>query len=402
MKKKTYKIKLINMLINFLFLIVITEEIKAERIINTSAKQALLIDFNTDRILLNNNADVSMAPASMSKLMTVYLAFEALAQRRVKLNTNFVVSEKAWRRKDKNGNSLPPSGSSMFLEPNTRVEFEDLLRGIIVQSGNDACIVIAEGLSGSESSFVKEMNKKSEALGLTNSKFMNSTGWPVNNHYMSSLDLATLTKRLYIDFPQYMYYFSEKKFEYNGISQPNRNSLLFAGIGADGLKTGYTKKSGYGVVASAFQDGRRLILVLNGLKSKNNRAVESENIMNWGFREFENIELFSQHDVVERAPVWLGDIPYVDLIVREKVLLTIAKGLKGKDLKAVIKYSSPIIAPIDIDEIVGKLIIRNSRGKKIKEYNLYPLEEVKKAGPIGRLFSSLSYLIWGESILNDK
>ncbi len=397
MNNNLFIFKISMIVINFLLFFTFSSELQAARIINTSAKEALLIDFDTNRILLNKNANVKMAPASMSKLMTIYMAFEALEQDRIYLDTELIVSEKAWRKKDKNGKSLPPSGSSMFLEPNTKVKFEDLIRGIIVQSGNDACIALAESLSGSEENFVEEMNKKSKILGLNNTSFQNSTGWPHKDHYMSSLDLAILAKELYVRFPQYMYYFAEKKYEYNGISQSNRNPLLHSNIGADGLKTGYTKISGYGLVASAIQEGRRLILVLNGLKSRKNRAVEAEKILGWGFREFENIELFNTNDIIESASVWLGNKPNVDLLVKENILLTLAKGQKGNDLKATIKYSSPLMAPIYANQIVGKLIIKKVNGEKIKEYNLYPSEDIYKAGPVGRLFSSLSYLIWGES-----
>ena len=239
---------------------------KAEPTINTSAKYAILMDHDTGRVLLNKKSNIAMSPASMSKLMTIYLTFEAIKQERMRLDTELIVSEKAWIKKDKNGKELSPSGSSMFLEPLTKVTVEELIRGIIVQSGNDACIVIAEALNGSEEAFAKKMNEKSIELGLSNSFFVNATGWPDEKHLMSSLDLAIISSKLYQDFPEFMHYFSEKKFSYNGIPQLNRNKLLSLDIGADGLKTGYTKKSGHGIVASAVQDGRRLILVLNGIK----------------------------------------------------------------------------------------------------------------------------------------
>ena len=183
---------------------------QSERNINTSAKYAILIDYETGRVLLNKSSNIPTAPASMSKLMTIYLAFEALKQDRISLDTKLIVSENAWKKKDDKGNSLPASGSSMFLEPLTKVTFEDLLRGIIVQSGNDACIVIAESLSGSESAFAEDMNKKAKFLNLTNSFFINSTGWPYKNHLMSTADLAKLSIRLYQDFPEFMHYFAEK------------------------------------------------------------------------------------------------------------------------------------------------------------------------------------------------
>ena len=356
------------------------------------------MDHDTGRILLNKNSDVKMSPASMSKLMTIYLTFEAIKQERINLDTELVVSENAWRKKDKNGKSLPPSGSSMFLEPLTKVTVEDLLKGIIVQSGNDACIVIAEALYGSEEAFANKMNEKGSELGLKNSNFTNSTGWPEKMHLMSSLDLALLASKLYEDFPEYMHYFSQKKFTYNGIAQSNRNPVIYQDIGGDGLKTGYTKDSGHGVVASAIQNGRRLVLVLNGIEGTKLRAIEAERIINWGFREFENIVLYERNEIVDSANIWLGSSPTVPLIVKDKVMLTLSKADRGKDLKAIVKYVGPLIPPLNVDFSVAKLIIKNNKGERVNEYNLFPEYEVNKAGPIGRLFGSLSYLIWGNPI----
>ena len=385
--------------INILILLLVTIKFaNAQNVINTSAKYAILIDHETGRVLLNKNSNSSMSPASMSKLMTIYLTFEAIKQDRMNLDTELVVSENAWRKKDKNGKSLPPSGSSMFLEPLTKVTVEDLLKGIIVQSGNDACIVIAEALNGSEEAFANKMNEKARELGLKNSNFTNSTGWPDKNHLMSSLDLALLASKLYDDFPEYMHYFSQKKFTYNGIAQSNRNPVIYQDIGADGLKTGYTKSSGHGVVASAIQNGRRLVLVLNGIEGTKLRAIEAERIINWGFREFENIVLYERNEIVDSANIWLGNRPTVPLIVKNKVVLTLSKADRGNDLKAIVKYVGPLIPPLNKDFSAAKLLIKNNKGERISEYNLFPEFEINKAGPIGRLFGSLSYLIWGNPI----
>ncbi len=384
-----YVIVLINLVITSNFSL-------AERYINTSAKYVYLMDYDTGRVLLEKASNIPTAPASMSKLMTIYMAFEALKQERISLDTELVVSENAWRKKDEKGISLPASGSTMFLEPLTKVSFEDLLRGIIVQSGNDACIVISEALSGSEEGFANDMNQKAKLLNLNNSNFTNSTGWPHKDHKMSSRDLAILSQKLYQDFPEYMHYFSETKFTYNGITQSNRNPILYQDIGGDGLKTGYTKASGHGVVASAVQNNRRLILVLNGIEGTKLRAVESERILNWGFREFENKVIFEENEIVDSANVWLGNKPNVPLIVKEKVYLSISKADKGNDLKAIIKYVAPLMPPLEPNVSVGKLIIKKNDGTKINEYNLYPESKVNKAGPLGRLFGSLSYLIWGQ------
>ena len=384
-----YVIVLINLVITSNFSL-------AERYINTSAKYVYLMDYDTGRVLLEKASNIPTAPASMSKLMTIYMAFEALKQERISLDTELVVSENAWRKKDEKGISLPASGSTMFLEPLTKVSFEDLLRGIIVQSGNDACIVISEALSGSEEGFANDMNQKAKLLNLNNSNFTNSTGWPHKDHKMSSRDLAILSQKLYQDFPEYMHYFSETKFTYNGITQSNRNPILYQDVGGDGLKTGYTKASGHGVVASAIQNNRRLILVLNGIEGTKLRAVESERILNWGFREFENKVIFEENEIVDSANVWLGNKPNVPLIVKEKVYLSISKADKGNDLKAIIKYVAPLMPPLEPNVSVGKLIIKKNDGTKINEYNLYPESKVNKAGPLGRLFGSLSYLIWGQ------
>ena len=388
-------IKVVGIVIVFIFNI---NNSFSERYINTSAKYVFLMDYDTGRVLLEKSSSIPNAPASMSKLMTIYLAFEALKQERISLETKLVVSENAWRKKDEKGITLPASGSSMFLEPLTKVTFEDLLRGIIVQSGNDACIVIAESLSGSEEAFAEDMNEKARILNLKNTKFENSTGWPHKNHLMSSKDLGLLAKKLYEDFPEYMHYFSETKFTYNGITQSNRNPVLYQDIGGDGLKTGYTEASGHGVVASAIQNNRRLILVLNGIDGSKKRAVEAEKVLNWGFREFENKVIFEENEIVDSANIWLGNRPNVPLIVKEKVYLSIAKADKGEDLKAIIKYVAPLMPPLYPDQAVGKLIIKRNDGTKIKEYKLYPESKINKAGPLGRLFGSISYLIWGQSV----
>ena len=371
----------------------------SEITINTSAKYAILIDYDTGRVLLNKSSHVAMAPASMSKLMTIYMAFEAIKQDRINLDTLLLVSENAWRKKDKkSGKELPPSGSSMFLEPLTKVSVEDLLKGIIIQSGNDACIVIAEALNGSEEGFSEQMNNKAIELGLKDSFFTNSTGWPHKKHLMSSFDLAILASKLYEDFPEYMHYFAEKKFTYNGIAQSNRNPVLYQDMGADGLKTGYTRVSGHGLVASAIQNGRRLVLVLNGIKGTKLRSIEAERVLSWGFREFDNIVLFEKNEIVDSANIWLGNRPTVPLIVKEKIILTLSKANKKNDLKAIVKYIAPLIPPLSNEDSVAKLLIKNTKGELVSEHKLYPEYKINQAGPIGRLFGSLSYLIWGNPI----
>ncbi|MEK9848811.1 MAG: D-alanyl-D-alanine carboxypeptidase family protein, partial [Rhodospirillaceae bacterium] len=247
------------------FLILICSNASGSQTLETKARHALMIDMETNAVILEKAADEPMPPASMSKLMTIYMVFEKLKAGKLNLKDRFIVSEKAWRK----------GGSKMFVRVNRRVSVKDLLRGIIIQSGNDACIVIAEGLAGSEEAFAEEMNGKAAEIGLKNSQFKNATGWPAEGHYMSARDLATLSSKLIKDFPDYYPMFAEKSFRYSKIKQGNRNPLLYRRGGADGLKTGHTEASGYGLTASAQREGRRLLLVVNGLNSSRERASEA-------------------------------------------------------------------------------------------------------------------------------
>ena len=237
--------------------------------LETRAREAFLIDVTTGTVLLEKDADVSMPPASMSKIMTAYLVFGALKEGRISLDDKLPVSEKAWRK----------GGSKMFVEVGSEVSVEDLLRGVIVQSGNDACIVLAEALAGSEEAFAEQMTRKAREIGMEGSTFTNSTGWPDPNHRMTARDLAILAERMVQDFPDFYHYYSEREFTYNGIRQGNRNPLLYKNLGADGLKTGHTEEAGYGLTASAERDGRRLVLVINGLESIKARSEEAERLI---------------------------------------------------------------------------------------------------------------------------
>ncbi|HIF11177.1 MAG TPA: D-alanyl-D-alanine carboxypeptidase, partial [Sneathiellales bacterium] len=279
------------------------------RAIETAARHAIMVDYETGTVLLDKQSDLPIPPASMSKLMTAYLLFEQLAGGGVKLSDTFPVSEKAWRM----------GGSKMFVLVNSEVNVEDLIRGIVVQSGNDACIVVAEALGGSEEGFADMMNEKAVELGMTNSTFANATGWPHPDQRMSAADLATLTRHMIRDFPGYYAYFEETSFTYNEIKQSNRNPLLYNNIGADGLKTGHTVEAGYGLASSAIRDGRRLILVTAGLSSAKERASENARLINWGFKEFENYALFEKGETVIDAKVWLGSEAAIPLIVPESV-----------------------------------------------------------------------------------
>ncbi len=351
--------------------------------LETGAREAILLDTETGTVLLDKDADVSMPPASMSKIMTVYLVFERLKDGRLSLDDEFLVSEKAWRK----------GGSKMFVKVGNRVRIEDLLRGVIVQSGNDACIVLAEGISGSEEAFAEEMTRKAAALGMTGSTFANATGWPDPDQRMTARDLATLAQRIILDFPEYYHYFSETEFVWNDIRQPNRNPILYASVGADGLKTGHTEEAGYGLTASAVQDDRRLVLVLSGLGSEKARAEESERLLNWGFREFGNYALVKPGEVVDEAPVWLGETATVAAVVPDGLTLTLPRKARA-EMEVKVVYETPVTAPVAAGQEVGKMIVSFPDGDPIV-VSLQAADAVDRLGPIGRISAGLRYLVFG-------
>ena len=351
---------------------------------DTPARQAILIDVATGTVLFSKNADERMPPASMSKLMTAYMVFERLADGRLSLDDEFPVSERAWRK----------GGSKMFVEVGKRVRVEDLLRGIIVQSGNDACIVVAEGLSGSEQAFAEEMTKKADEIGLTDSNFRNASGWPDPDHYMSARDLARLATRLVQDFPQFYPIYSEKEFTFAGIKQGNRNPLLYKNMGADGLKTGHTEESGYGLTASAVRDGRRLVLVVNGLESVTQRARESERLLQWGFREFKNYPLFKAGETVAEADVWLGKTGSVPLLLETPLTLTLSRKDR-QEMNVTVNYDGPIPAPIVKGAQVATLRIAAPGLEAPVERPLIAGADIDQLGFVGRIGAALQHLLLG-------
>ena len=358
--------------------------------LETTARSAIIVEVATGETLLQKDPDTPMAPASMSKLMTLYMLFDRLKSGALSLDDKFRVSENAWRK-----GGAKSGSSTMFLEPKMKVRVEDLIRGIIVQSGNDACIVVAEGLSGSESAFAQEMTAKAQELEMTNSHFANSTGWPNPEHRMSPRDLATLGQRLITDFPEFYHYFSELEFTYNGIRQSNRNPLLYKEMNADGLKTGHTQDSGYGLVASAKRQGRRLIVVVNGLESKKARSAEPERLIEWAFREFANYAFFKAGAVVEEAETWLGEAPSVPLVIQQDVHLTLPRKDRRKfDVRVV--YTGPVPAPIKKGVAIAKLVIKTPSKGEI-EYPLVAGADVERLGLVGRLMTALQTILWGES-----
>jgi len=358
--------------------------------VETIAREAIVKDVTTGTILFEKNANKPMPPASMAKMMTIYLVFERLRDSRLSIEDTFSVSENAWRR-----GGAKSGSSTMFLEPGSRVRVEDLIRGIIVQSGNDACIVLAEGLASSETSFAAEMTQKAKELGMKNTIYKNSTGWPAPEQITTAADLAILAERTIRDFPQFYHYYAEKSFTYNGIRQTNRNPLLYKTRGADGLKTGHTVTAGYGLAASAKRGERRLISVVSGLPSKRARSRESERLIEWGFREFGNYALFNKGDTVMEADVWLGEAAKVPLVIDESLTLTIPKKSR-RGMKVSVSYMGPVTSPIKKGDPLAKLMIAIPNEKPI-EKTLVAGNSVEKLGLFGRLSTALHHILWGEA-----
>ncbi len=310
---------------------------------DTVARWAFIIDDTTGAVLMDKAADDEMPPSSLTKLMTAYLTFSALASGRLALTQPLPVSEKAWRMQ----------GSKMFVPIGGQVQVDDLIRGMIIQSGNDACIVLAEGISGSEDQFVALMNQTAAKLGMTRSHFMNATGWPADGHVMSARDIATLAHDIVHTFPQYYHFFSETSYRFDNIDQGNRNVLVDKGL-ADGLKTGHTDAGGFGICASSLRGGRRVIMVLNGMPSSHARVTESERLLEWAFATFQDVTLFRAGQVIDHAPVWLGAERVVPLASAADVVLTLPPGWRN-GLAVSVRYDAPLTAPIRSGARVGTL-----------------------------------------------
>ena len=355
----------------------------------TSARNAILVDFDTGAYIYAKNHEDQMPPASMSKLMTVYIIFDKLKSGLLSLDDEFTVSENAWRK-----GGAASGGSTMFLKIGESVTVDDLLKGIIIQSGNDACIVAAENIAGSEEDFASLMNETAKKLGLKNSVFANSTGLPDENQLMSAEDLALLARAIIKDFGEYYHIFKQKEFTHNGIKQGNRNPLLYSMTGADGLKTGHTEEAGFCLTGSAVRGGRRLIEVIAGLKTNKDRSEESERLMSYGFREFKNVKIFEKGQVLGQAKVWYGTQNVVDMVVLSDVLKTLKKNeMKNYTFKLV--YDEPIKAPIKKGDIIGKVEIKTPTGG-VETISLAAGSDVAKKGLFERLISNLRYYLKGE------
>jgi len=339
----------------------------------TRAREAMVVDHGTGMVLLAKEPDTPMPPASMSKLMTLYMLFEAIRDERVKLDTQFLVSPKAQAM----------GGSRMFVEAGTSVPVEALIHGIIVQSGNDACVVVAEGLAGSEAVFAEQMTRRAGDLGMTGSTFKNASGWPEDGHMMSARDLVTLSRRIIEDFPQYYPYFAETEFTWNDITQPNRNPLLTLGIGVDGLKTGHTEEAGYGLVGSAVQNGQRVVFMVSGLSSERERAEETEAIVKWAFGAFDTVRFFDEGAEIAQADVWLGAQPFVPIVAPKDLQMLVPRE-ERPGLKARVLYAGPIEAPIAKGQKLASLVV-DVPGKEPVEFDLVAGAEVPRGGLLTRI-----------------
>jgi D-alanyl-D-alanine carboxypeptidase (penicillin-binding protein 5/6) len=364
-------------------LLMSTTAFAAPPTIDTAAREAILIDYDTGAVLLAKNADQRTPPSSMSKLMTAYMVFDKLKKGEINFTDMLPVSPKAWRTQ----------GSKMFVAVNSQVSIDDLIHGVIIQSGNDATVVLAEGLAGSEEAFAEQMTRKAKELGLTSSQFRNASGLPEDGHYMTVRDISTLGRHIIHDFPEYYKIYSQKEFTYNKIKQGNRNPLLYDSTGADGLKTGHTDAAGYGLAASVKRGDRRLILVVNGLGSMQNRADETRRLMEFGFREFENYKPFRAGETVAEADVWLGTQKTVPLVVDQDVVATLPRSVRDK-AKITLKYNGPLAAPIARGAVVGKITIESPDAETI-EVPVKAAATVDRLGFAGRMSAALSYLLWG-------
>lgn len=352
--------------------------------VETPAREAIIFDAQTQTELLAKNADEKMPPSSMSKLMTAYVVFDQLKSGKLKLDDTFKISQKAWATQ----------GSKMFVDINSDVKIEDLLRGMIIQSGNDACVALAEGISGNEESFAILMNETAKRIGLTNSYFVNASGWPDPNHYMTARDLLILGQRLIADFPEYMHYYKELDFTYHKIKQGNRNPLLYGFPGADGLKTGHTEDAGYGLVGTALRDGRRVIMVVNGLKSMQERSDESKRLMEWAYREFRNYAIVKPGQVIGEIPVWMGEKDKVSLTAKDDIFLTVANADRA-NVTIKLKYNQPVVAPIAADQPIAALSVQIGAGQS-RDYPLYASENIAKLGLISRITKGIGYILTGQ------
>jgi serine-type D-Ala-D-Ala carboxypeptidase (penicillin-binding protein 5/6) len=347
---------------------------------DTKAKYAILMDYDTGTVLFDKKAYVQMAPSSMSKMMTAYIAFEQLKAGNVKLEDKFPISERAWRM----------GGTRMFIPLNARVSFEDLIKGLLVQSGNDAAVSIAEILMGSEEEFTYKMNEVAQNIGMKNSNFTNATGWPDKNNYSCAYDLAILALNIIKEFPEYYGYFSQTEFTFNGIRQVNNNGLLYRNIGADGLKTGYAEDAGYGLTGSVKRGDRRLIAVVNGLATTKERTMVAESLMKYGMMNFTKVVLARKDQVIEKIKVSNGKSKEVELVSAEDIILIVPRR-EEKQIKTTLNYNTPVISPVQANDEIGSLVVESSSIGS-QTYPLVAKTTIEKANIFDRIQNNLSRL----------
>ena len=359
---------------------------------NINARTVILMDYNSEEILFENDPDAQIYPASMTKIMTSIIAFDLLKNNKISLDDMFVVSENAWR--------LSQSGySSMFIMINDQVSVEDLLKGIIVASGNDACVALAEGIAGSEENFAEMMNEKAEEIGMVSSNFTNSSGINDPDNISTVRDIAIMSKYLIQNYPAYYELFKEKTFTWDRtggdpIKQGNRNPLLYKNVGVDGVKTGYLAVEKYSLASSMKKKDRRLIAVASGFPTKNLRSSESLKLLNWGFRNTNTFEI-SKKDISKfELDTWLGKKNKIQAVTKEDFYLTINKK-DIRNLKVILNYEGPIVAPVQKGEKIAELIVLN-KDEKIKTLPLFAHEDLKKVNFFKSLITSINYLIWGD------
>ena len=365
---------------------------KSNAIISVNAKTAILQDYLSGEILYEKDADLSIYPASMTKIMTSIIAFDLIKKGELTLDEKFIVSENAWR--------LSTAGySSMFIMVGDEVSVENLLRGIIVASGNDACIALAEGIAGTEEEFAVLMTEKALEIGMENTNFSNSSGINDPNNYSTVRDILIMSNYLIKNYPEYYHYYKEKEFTWDRtggdpITQGNRNPLLYKNMGADGIKTGYLAVEKYSLASSIKKKNRRLIAVGSGFNSKNDRSRQSAKLLTWGLTKFDTILIGKKNDVISELDVWQGKQKKVKAYISSDIYKTIPKA-KKKYLKVIVNYEGPLEAPIEKNDVIGKMKI-TYKDEVVGNYDLFASESVQKQNIISRILSSINFLIWGD------
>ncbi len=381
---------LIKLFLISLYLILVSS--KSNAIISVNAKTAILQDYLSGQILYEKDADLSIYPASMTKIMTSIIAFDLIKKGELTLDEKFIVSENAWR--------LSASGySSMFIMVGDEVSVENLLRGIIVASGNDACVALAEGIAGTEEEFAVLMTEKAIEIGMENTNFSNSSGINDPNNYSTVRDILIMSNYLIKNYPEYYHYYKEKEFTWDRtggdpITQGNRNPLLYKNMGADGIKTGYLAVEKYSLASSIKKKERRLIAVGSGFNSKNDRSRQSAKLLTWGLTKFDTILIGKKNDVISELDVWQGKRKKVKAYISKDIYKTIPKA-KKKYLKVTINYEGPIEAPIEKNDVIGKMKV-TYKDEVVGKYDLFASESIQKQNIISRIISSINFLIWGD------